>query len=240
MCGRYGLSNPARVAELAAASSLDAALLASVCASAPRWNITPSDVVEAVCSDRAGRRASPLQWGLIPSWAKEPTIGARLANARDDGVRHKPSFRRAFASRRALVFADLFYEWQAVPGEKRKQPWCIRRHDDAAFAFAALWDRWTDPTGGHTRETFTLITTHPNAVLAPIHDRMPVILAPPQFGQWLDLDTSLDDVEALLAPAAADAFTAWTVSPRVNNPRVDDAACIAPIELPRELFGAPD
>lgn len=240
MCGRYGLSNPARVAALASvASSLDEALLAPVGASQPRWNITPSAVVQAICSDRDGLRAAPLQWGLIPSWAKEPGIGARLANARDDSVRHKPSFRRAFAARRALIFADLFYEWQAVPGATRKQPWCIRRHDEAVFAFAALWDRWTDPATEETRETFTLITTQPNDVVRRIHDRMPVMLAPHQLEPWLDLGTPLDAVEALLAPYEDAALAAWAVSPRVNNPRVDDAQCIAPVQPPRDLFGAP-
>ncbi len=241
MCGRYGLSHPARVRALAsAAASLDEALLAPAGASAARWNITPSAIVQAVCSDRDGVRAAPLQWGLIPAWAKEPGIGARLANARADSVRHKPSFRRPFAARRALVFADLFYEWQAVPGATRKQPWCIRRRDEAVFAFAALWDRWIDPTAGETRETFTLITTEPNDVVGRIHDRMPVILTPRQIDPWLDVSAPLDDVEALLAPYHDEELTAWAVSPRVNDPRVDDARCIAPMDPPRDLFGARD
>jgi len=241
MCGRYGLSHPARVAELArSATALDPALLDAVCASAPRWNISPSAIVPAVLGDHAGVRAAPLQWGLIPSWAREASIGHRLANARDDSVRHKPAFRRAFAARRALVFGDLFYEWQAVPGERRKQPWCIRRRNAAPFAFAALWEPWTDPAGGGRRETFTLITTRPTAVLAPIHDRMPVILTPAGVDVWLDLAAPLDDVEALLAPYEADPMDAWPVSPRVNNPRVDDAECIAPVEPPRDLPGTTD
>lgn len=240
MCGRYGLANPARVATLAhSAASLDAALLAPVAALEPRWNIAPSAVVPAVCSDHTGVRTAPLQWGLIPSWAKDAAIGVRLANARDDSVRHKPSFRRAFASRRALVFADLFYEWQAVPGAPRKQPWCIRRHDDAPFAFAALWERWTDSATEQSRDTFTLITTRPNAVLSPIHDRMPVMLAAADLDRWLDITAPLDDVEALLRPGDAAGLRAWTVSSRVNNPRLDDAACIEPLDAPRDLFGRP-
>jgi putative SOS response-associated peptidase YedK len=238
MCGRYGLSNPARVAELTAScEALNAALLADVCASSPRWNIPPSTVVPAIVSDHAGVRAASLQWGLIPSWAKEASIGNRLANARDDSVRHKPAFRRAFAARRALVFGDLFYEWQVAPDAPRKQPWCIRLRDHAPFVLAALWEQWTDPAGGDTRRTFTLITTRPNAVLAPIHDRMPVLLSPSGVAQWLDLTTPLDAVEALLTPYPPHDMAAWPVSPRVNSPRVDDAACIAPLEPPRDLFG---
>lgn len=241
MCGRYGLSNPARVSALATeASALDEALLAPVCAAAPRWNITPSATVRAVCGDRTGVRTAPLQWGLIPSWAKDASIGARLANARDDSVRHKPSFRRAFAARRAIVFGDLFYEWQVIPGARRKQPWCIRRRDEAPFAFAALWERWTDPADGTERETFTLITTTPNAVLAPIHDRMPVLLPPEHIDRWLDVTAPLDAVEALLVPIAPEPLTAWRVSARVNNPGFDDAACIAPLDAPPDRALVPD
>lgn len=239
MCGRYGLSNPARVAQWAAAShALDEALLAEVCASPPRWNIPPSTVVPAVVSDQSGVRALPLQWGLIPFWANEASIDSRLANARDDGVRHKPAFRRAFSARRALVFGDLFYEWQVTPDAPRKQPWCIRMRDDAPFAFAALWEQWTNPAGGEARRTFTLITTRPNTVLAPIHDRMPVLLSPSGADRWLDLATPLDAAEALLAPYPPHDMAAWPVSARVNSPRADDAACIVPLERPLDHLGA--
>jgi putative SOS response-associated peptidase YedK len=239
MCGRYGLANPARVLDLAVdAARLSRALLEPASQAAARWNIAPSARVPAVVVDRDGLRATDLQWGLVPAWAKDPAIGHRLANARDDGVRHKPSFRRAFAARRALVFGDLFYEWQALTGARRKQPWCIRRRDEAPFAFAALWERWTGgpeaPTHAPPLETFTLITTRPNAVLEPIHDRMPVILDAPGCDRWLDLRTPLDDVEALLVPAAAEVMRAFPVSPRVNSPTHDDPDCITPVAPPDE------
>jgi putative SOS response-associated peptidase YedK len=249
MCGRYGLANPARVLDLAIDSTrLTRALLEPASRTAPRWNIAPSARVPAVVADRDGLRAADLQWGLVPFWARDSMIGHRLANARDDSVRHKPSFRRAFAARRALVFGDLFYEWQAVPGTRRKQPWCIRRRDQAPFAFAALWERWIGGAGAEADpeplETFTLITTRPNAVLAPIHDRMPVLLTPAECDRWLDLDAPLDAVEALLAPADADDMLAFPVSPRVNSPTHDDPECITPIERPDardpgDLFSAP-
>ena len=221
MCGRYGLSAPARVAEL----GLDASLLADVLAAAPRWNIAPSQRVPAVVADRDGVRAATLQWGLVPAWASDPSIGNRLANARGETVRTKPAFRQSFAGRRALVFADLFYEWQAVPGARRKQPWCIRLDGDAPFAFAALWDSW--PRG--SLHTFTLITTSPNAVVAPIHDRMPVILPAEAFATWLDVSAPKDDVEALLLPHDAAAMHAVRVSTRVNAPTHDAPDCIAPL-----------
>lgn len=243
MCGRYGLANPARVLDVARGSTrLTHALLEPASQAAPRWNIAPSARVPAVIADRDGLRAATLQWGLVPFWAKDTAIGHRLANARDDSVRHKPAFRRAFAARRAIVFADLFYEWQVVAGERRKQPWCIRRHDTAPFALAALWERWTggpdvtSPT--EPLDTFTLITTRPNPVLAPIHDRMPVILSPAACDVWLDLGASLDQAEGLLAPAPAEELVAFPVSPRVNSPAHDDPACIAPVQGPDDLFSA--
>ncbi len=237
MCGRYGLANPSRVIDLAIDSArLTRALLEPASRVPPRWNVAPSARVPAVVTDREGIRAAELQWGLVPSWANDPAIGHRLANARDDSVRHKPSFRRAFAARRALVFGDLFYEWQVLPGARRKQPWCIRRRDEAPFAFAALWEHWTGGPEAATElaplETFTLITTRPNAVLAPIHDRMPVILDAKGCDRWLDLHAPLDAVEALLVPAAAEAMRAFPVSPRVNSPTHDDPDCITPVAPP--------
>ena len=147
-------------------------------------------------------------------------------------MRHKPSFRRAFAGRRALVFADLFYEWQVVAGAKHRQPWCLRLEHEAPFALAALWERWHDPVADAALETFTLITTEPNAVVARIHDRMPVILAPDDYAAWLDISAPLDHVEALLAPYHAQPMRAVAVSTRVNSPRVDGPECVTPIEWP--------
>lgn len=232
MCGRYGLSAPQRTAEL----SLDGALLADVRDASPRWNITPSQTLYAVAGDADGVRPARLRWGLVPFWAKEPSIGNRLANARAESVRTKPAFRRAFASRRALVLADLYYEWQVVEGARTKQPWCIRQHGDAPFALAALWESWQSPPLADGRvddpiETCTLITTRANALTAPIHDRMPVIIDEHAFDAWLDVRTPLDAVESLLAPPADHSLYAFRVSTWVNSPAHDDARCIEPLRV---------
>lgn len=250
VCGRYGLATPARLVELTLPpSALDPDLLAEVLETPPRWNITPSQRIWAIAADPNGRRATRLRWGLIPFWAKDPAIGQRLANARGETVRTKPSFRNAFASRRAVVFADLYYEWQALDGTRRKQPWCIRRPDEGPFALAALWERWTPPdaasddpspdaateTGhGTTIETCTLITTQSTERLAAIHHRMPVILNPADIDRWLDLATPGDAVEELLAPPTVSDMRAYRVSTHVNSPANDDAACIAPLADTRD------
>lgn len=226
MCGRYGLATPSRVTEL----PLDAALLAEVAAAHPRWNITPSQSVHAVLADATGVQSARAQWGLVPSWSKDPTIGQRMANARGESVRSKPSFRKPFASRRALVLADLFYEWQVLEGTSRKQPWCLRMLDDGPFALAALWDVWHPPTRNDPLVTCTLITTDANALMQPIHHRMPVIIPRDRYAAWLDVSTELDAVEAMLAPFDANAMRAHMVSTRVNRPGNDDAACAAPSE----------
>jgi putative SOS response-associated peptidase YedK len=236
MCGRYGLSAPQRTAEL----SLDASLLADVAASTPRWNITPSQTVYAVVGDADGVRPARLRWGLVPFWAKEPSIGNRLANARGESVRSKPAFRRAFASRRALVLADLYYEWQALEGARVKQPWCIRAPADRPFALAALWESWQPPVHADGRvddpiETCTLITTSANTLTSAIHDRMPVIIPEHEYGAWLNVATPLDVVESLLAPIADDALYAFRVSTWVNNPAHDDARCIEPLADATEI-----
>lgn len=235
MCGRYGLSAPQRTSEL----SLDASLLADVRDAAPRWNITPSQAVYAVAGDAHGIRPARLRWGLVPFWAKEPSIGNRLANARSESVRRKPAFRRAFASRRAIVLADLYYEWQVLPGARVKQPWCIRQRGDRPFALAALWDMWQPPirAGGHVDDpiaTCTLITTAANTHTSSIHDRMPVIVAERDFASWLDVRTPLDAVESLLRPWSDDSLYAFRVSTWVNSPAHDDARCIAPLAADAE------
>ncbi len=198
---------------------------------APRYNIAPTQETPVVRLDQAGGRAlAMLRWGLVPSWAKDATIGAKLINARADTVATKPSFRAAFRQRRCLVPADGFYEWQAgLPGKPRpgkpKQPYLIARADKATFAFAGLWEHWRD--GGQVLETFTIITTDANKTLMPIHHRMPVILDPGNYAAWLDPKNK--DAEALLKPAPDDALTAIPISTRVNAVRNDDPSLIAPV-----------
>jgi putative SOS response-associated peptidase YedK len=226
MCGRYGFGNPARLDALPLGVSLHDALPGLV----PRWNVAPSQAVPLVLHADGGRRAILARWGLVPSWADDPAIGNRLVNARGETVRSKPSFRSAFKARRGLLPADLFYEWQAVAGSRSRQPWCIRFEDDAPFAFGALWERWC-PRGDPDAEPLhscTIVTTEPNAVMAPIHDRMPLIVPPDAIDAWLDPSTPLDVAESLIRPCDATAMRAWRVSTRVNAPAHDDASCITP------------
>lgn len=192
----------------------------------PRYNIAPSQPVAAVRATPAGggRELALLRWGLIPSWSKDPAIGNRLINARSETAREKPSFRNAFRRRRCLIPSSGFYEWQRR--ERGKQPYFVRMRDGRLFAFAGLWDRWESPDGGAV-ETCTILTTSANAVLAPIHDRMPVIVPPTGYALWLDpAPRDLDSLSPLLAPFPPDAMDAYPVSLRVNAPSVDDGKCI--------------
>ena len=202
----------------------------------PRYNVSPSQEVAAVRAGEDGRRRlSMLRWGLIPGWAKDPRIGYKLINARSETASVKPSFRAAFRARRCLVPVDGFYEWTGR-GQTR-QPWLIGFEDDALFAFAGLWERWTVPggatlpgslaqhTAGDVVETCTILTTSANETLAPLHHRMPVILAPDEFDPWLaGREVSLD-------PFPAPAMTVRPVATRVNSPANDDPECVAPITL---------
>ena len=224
MCGRFTLRAPASiVAEQFAV--LDADPLE------PRFNIAPTQTVVAVRReperDASSRRLVLLKWGLVPSWAKDPKIGNSLINARAESVADKPAFRAAFRRRRCLIVADGFYEWQRTGG--KKQPYFIRLVDDRPFAFAGLWEAWEGPD--HTSlESCTLITTEANALMEPIHNRMPVILAPNDYDRWLDPAIQQPEhLQTLLRPYPSDAMLAYPVSSHVNSPRNEDAGCIAPV-----------
>jgi len=222
MCGRFTLFEPDKVL----AREFGVADLPSLTA---RYNIAPSQPVAAVRAAAAGsgREFAFLRWGLIPSWAKDPSIGERLINARAETAREKPSFRNAFRKRRCLIPASGFYEWRRQ--ERGKQPYYVRMRDGRLFAFAALWDRWESPDGDAV-ETCAILTTAANAVLAPIHDRMPVILPPGEYARWLD--PSLRETESLaslLVPFPPDGMVSFPVSTRVNSPAADDEGCVAPL-----------
>jgi len=180
MCGRYTLkTTPDVVADQFHFEELSDLK--------PRYNIAPSQLVACVriTSGSTTREGSILRWGLIPSWAKDPAIGMKLINARAETVAEKPSFRKSFKQRRCLVLADGFYEWQKAG--RVKQPYYIRMKDDRPFAFAGLWEHWASP-GGQVIETCALLTIEPNELMAPIHSRMPVILNPDAYDDWLDPD----------------------------------------------------
>ena len=181
------------------------------------------------------RHLQAFHWGLIPSWAKDAAIGNKMINARTETLAEKPSFRAALTRRRCLIPADGFYEWQAAPDGKKagRTPMHIRLKDDGLFAFAGLWEEWRAPDGSPLRSC-TIITTTPNAVAAPIHDRMPAILRPEDESLWLDhSQTNASDLLSLLAPYPSEAMEAYAVSRQVNAPTVDDPACIAPAGLSR-------
>lgn len=166
-----------------------------------------------------------VQWGLVPSWAKDPKIGNRLINARAESVADKPAFRAAFRRRRCLVPADGYYEWQKRPGGKL--PFLIHLPHDRPFAFAGLWEAWRPPGSDESLYTCTVITTDANERTRPIHDRMPVILNPEHYNLWLD--PKLQDaskLQPLLRPLESSELHADPVSTRVNSPRNDDPGCV--------------
>jgi len=221
MCGRYALlSSTELLVELFALSGAVPKL-------EPRYNIAPTQLAPVVRRAPQGRRLDLLRWGLVPSWARDASIGARMINARSETAAGKPAFGEALARRRCLVPADGFFEWRKTG--RVRQPYFIRRRDGAPCALAGLWERWS-AAGGETIESFTVLTTTPNALVEPLHDRMPVIIEPADFERWLDLDEpDPARLRPLLGPLPAEQMEAHPVSRRVNSPAHDDPACIEPI-----------
>ncbi len=196
---------------------------------APRYNVAPTQPVAAVRENpQSGtRELCYLRWGLIPHWAKDPAIGNRMINARAETAAEKPSFRGAMRYRRCLIPANGYYEWQKLPSGK--QPHNIRMKDGAPFAFAGLWESWEQPDGGAV-ESCTILTTEPTERLRAIHHRMPVILPPEDFDQWLDInEKNSAAVVPLLRPYPHDALIAVPVSRYVNKPTNDGPRCIEPV-----------
>jgi putative SOS response-associated peptidase YedK len=223
VCGRYTLATPNHPG-LRSRFGLDERLEVR-----RRFNVAPGDHVVAVTTDRDGRpRGDTLRWGLVPHWAGGPKDGARMINARAEGVAERPAFRDAFAGRRCLVLADGFYEWERRPGAP-KQPWWITRADGEPFAFAGLWATWRPPQDGvEPLRTCAIVTTQANGAVAPLHDRMPVILDAGAEAAWLDAATSAADLHDLLAPLRDDATALRPVGPAVNDARHDAEDCLDP------------
>lgn len=222
MCGRFTLATPPEIV----AEFFE---LTSVPDLAPRYNVAPTQDVPAVIvtPDQPGRQLALFRWGLIPAGADDPAVGNRMINARAETVAVRPAFRSAFRMRRCLVISDGFYEWQNT-GERRKQPFHIRMCDGSPFAYAGLWDCWQ--RGEAPIRSCTIITCPPNELVAPLHDRMPVIIDRRDFGLWLDPSiTSPKMLSPLLKPYPAAMLAAHPVSTRVNSATIDDPSCIEPL-----------
>lgn len=223
MCGRYLLTSPTE----AIRQTFDVRTGVNL---APRYNIAPTQEVPVIRVAATGLRdLAVLRWGLVPSWMREPPDGRPVINARIESVREKPFFRSAIKSRRCLVPADGFYEWQKQPGGKR--PMLVRLKGGKLFAFAGLFESWQDRKTGEILETMAILTMPANKALQPIHDRMPLILRPDDHGRWLGEtgNGALDPMQDV-APPGDDEFEAFEVSTYVNNVRNDDPACAEPVK----------
>jgi putative SOS response-associated peptidase YedK len=242
MCGRFvSASSPALLADRFAVDEIDDSVGE---APVPDYNVSPRRSVLAVREHDDHRVLSRLRWGLVPSWAKDPSIGDKMINARAETVAEKPAYRRAFATKRCIVPADGFYEWKRGPapvggGKPVKQPYFIHRRDGEPLAFAGLWEVWKVPEGNDSGlggpdgwlRSCAIVTGPANAVLEPIHDRMPVVLPESAWEEWLDPDNhDVDALSRLLVPAPAEWFEAYTVSTTVNNARNNGSDLVRPLD----------
>jgi len=217
MCGRFAFYSPseATAALFGATSSTEVV---------PRYNIAPTQFIAAVRRDEQdSTELVMLRWGLVPFWAKDPSIGNRMINARAETLAEKPSFRDAYKKRRSLILADGFYEWRKEGDSKT--PYFISLADESPFAFAGLWENWNSKESDESLQTTAIITTDANDYLAQVHQRMPVVMRPERAERWLDGDMELLS-EVIDSPPA---FRAWPVDRKVNNARNEDAALIDPV-----------
>lgn len=234
MCGRFVSSSPPEQIAAYFAAELDAPALPA------SYNVAPTNDIYGVVDTPAGRRVEVFHWGLVPSWAKDAKIGQKMINARAETVLEKGTYKSAFRKHRCLVPADGFYEWQVRPdrlgprGKPEKQPMFIHRVDGEPLAFAGLWSAWRDPAGGPDApwlHSATIITTSANATMAPVHDRMPVILPAGAWDTWLDLENhDLHGLGTLLVPAPDTLLTMHPVAKDVNNVRDKGAHLVHPVD----------
>jgi putative SOS response-associated peptidase YedK len=234
VCGRYtSTSTSAQVAAFFAAEEVKTEELPL------RYNVAPSQQVYAIAErkptdavDRPQRQLGSFRWGLVPSWAKDPSIGNRMINARAETVSTRNAYKGALARHRCIIPADAFYEWQVreLEGEKQKVPYVIRHRDGRPLAFAGLWEVWHDAEDRPLR-TCVIITTEANRLLAPIHERMPVVLPPDTWDEWLDPgNQDVTRLQKLLVPAPTKEFEAYEISTLVNNVRHEGPELIEPIK----------
>jgi putative SOS response-associated peptidase YedK len=240
VCGRYARrSDKQKIAELFAIHD------PVIPDFGPSWNVAPQTFQPVVRLNRetGEREIVMMRWGLIPYWAKDPSIGLRTINAKAETITTNPVFREAIKYRRCLVPADAFYEWQKL-GAKNKQPFAIALKDNQPYAFAGLWERWKDGKAGVELLTFTVITTNPNEVVQPLHDRMPVIVPAKDYDRWLQPGDPQRPPIDLLQPFDADKMTAWKVDKAVGNvkndrPELIEPASTAPEEVEEDVADSP-
>ena len=229
MCGRYGRrAEKQRIAEWFQTHNTD---VFNESYFAPSYNVAPQSMQPVVRleAETGDRELTVMRWGLVPFWSKDGKASYSTINARAETVPTSATYREAFKRRRCLVPADLFYEWQKVDA-KTKQPYAIALKDDDLFAFAGLWETWKDKVTGETKETYTVITTDPNEVMEPLHNRMPVVLAPNDYERWMaPADPAKLPVD-LLRPYPAEEMTAWKVSAAVGNVRNNEPSLTEGIE----------
>lgn len=217
MCGRYNLIATGQ-------QIMDHFGLPSLPAQDPDYNIPPGQKILAIVQLEDGSsKAVNLHWGLIPSWAKDHAIANRLINARAETLTEKPSFKKAFQHRRCLIPATGFYEWQATT--TRKQPYHIHKPDNSLFAFAGIWEHWKNDQ--ETVYSCAIITTDANGTMTPIHDRMPVIIAPEDYNRWLNKQATNIKIADFLATDAYASMQANPISTRINNPLHNDESCLS-------------
>ena len=201
------------------------------------FNLAPMRMASVVVEGDERRAIVAYRWGLVPSWAKDQRVGSRMINARSETIATSPAFRGAFAKRRCLVPADAFYEWHRV-GKGPSQPYAIRHEDGTPLAFAGIWSLWREPGAAEDAEplrTFSIVTTTANEVLAPIHDRMPVIVAPGAWPLWLGAEPAgPGELQALLRPAPAEGLVRYPVARYVGDVRNDGPILVEPIVLPED------
>ena len=239
MCGRYvAAAPPSEIAKYFGATAVTETVLE------PSFNVAPTNEVYAVLERGDERRLEHLRWGLVPLWAKTIAIGSKMINARAEGIATKNAYRHAFRKQRCIIPADGFFEWQVVEGPEprsaggrsgrvRKQPIYIHRVDDEPLAFAGLWESWRGADrNDEPLYTCTIITTTANETMAPVHDRMPVILPPERWEHWLDPEMQdTDQLSRLLVPAPASLLTLYPVSTAVNHVRNKGAELIVPQDI---------
>jgi putative SOS response-associated peptidase YedK len=244
MCGRY--TSTSTVSDLANLFEVEEVRVEPM---PPRYNVAPTLQVYAVAlrrspddrktGEKGPRRAlGAFRWGLVPSWAKDPSVGARMINARSEGITEKPAFRAAIARRRCLIPADAFYEWQRRESPDGRSagrlPYAVRRKDGRPMAFAGLWEVWRDPNdpAAEPLRTCAIVTTRANGLMAPIHDRMPLVLAREVWAAWLDPATDAAEVERLMSPAPSEWFEAFPVSTLVNKVTNEGPQLLDPLPPP--------